>query len=107
MHLHTAALHAKYGEIVRIAPNQLSFINEQAWKDVHTHRQDGDGNTNRQLVRDPNQIAENGVYHLASAPDDVHARQRKMLSHAFSDRAVRLAFRTLTPMVPFTLSNLY
>ena len=27
-------------------------------------------------------------YHILSAPDDVHARQRKILSTSFSDRAV-------------------
>ena len=28
------------------------------------------------------------AYNILNAPDDIHARQRKMLSHAFSDRAV-------------------
>jgi cytochrome P450 len=28
------------------------------------------------------------TYSIINAPDDIHARQRRMLSHAFSDRAV-------------------
>jgi hypothetical protein len=29
---HTAALHEQYGEIVRVNPNELSYINAQAWQ---------------------------------------------------------------------------
>jgi hypothetical protein len=31
-------LHAKYGEVVRIAPNELSLITETAWKDIYMYR---------------------------------------------------------------------
>jgi hypothetical protein len=31
--------HIKYGEIVRISPNELSFIGETAWKDIYGHKQ--------------------------------------------------------------------
>ena len=30
-------LHEKYGEIVRIAPNEFSFINASAWHDLYGH----------------------------------------------------------------------
>src|SRR5947209_6472762 len=33
-------LHKKYGPIVRTAPNELSFIDAQAWKDIYGLRQD-------------------------------------------------------------------
>lgn len=29
-------LHLKYGPVVRVAPNELSFIDEQAWKDIYS-----------------------------------------------------------------------
>jgi cytochrome P450 len=32
------------------------------------------------------------AFHIQNAPDDIHARQRKILSHAFSDRAVSHLF---------------
>ena len=31
-------LHAKYGDIVRLAPNELSYANEEAWKDIYMYR---------------------------------------------------------------------
>jgi cytochrome P450 len=39
-------------------------------------------------------------YHIISAPDDVHARQRKILSTSFSDRAVSQSSQ-LEPMLNF------
>lgn len=87
-HLHIERLHVKYGEIVRVAPDALSFINEQAWKDIYMHRQDGNGKAMKQMQKGRSRRNQNGVYSIINAPDDVHARQRKMLSHAFSDRAV-------------------
>jgi cytochrome P450 len=41
----------------------------------------------QKIERPSNQMSSYSILH---APDDVHARQRKMLSHAFSDRAVYL-----------------
>jgi hypothetical protein len=82
-HILDQKLHAKYGEVVRIKPNQLSFIREDAWKDIYMHRQGqpqmakrGRGTSNK-----------NGAYNIINAPDDIHARQRKSLSHAFSEKA--------------------
>ncbi|KIW02096.1 uncharacterized protein PV09_06586 [Verruconis gallopava] len=78
-------LHMKYGEVVRVKPNQLSFVGDDAWKDIFMHRQGhpqmakyGRGNSNTR-----------GAHSLVSAPDDIHARQRKCLSHAFSEKALR------------------
>ncbi|POS72720.1 isotrichodermin C-15 hydroxylase [Diaporthe helianthi] len=32
------ALHEKYGPVVRVAPDELSFIEPEAWKDIYGHR---------------------------------------------------------------------
>src|SRR5687767_10382339 len=32
-------LHTTYGDVVRIAPDELSFNNSNAWKDIYGHRQ--------------------------------------------------------------------
>jgi hypothetical protein len=91
-HLHIEQLHTKYGEVVRTGPNRLSFVNEQAWKDIYMHRQNANGKAVKQMPKTGGRLPHNKVYSILSAPDDVHARQRKMLSHAFSDRAVSLAY---------------
>jgi cytochrome P450 len=82
-HLLPQRLHEEYGEIVRIAPNELSFIDEAAWKDIYGHKQG-----RPQLQKSRRRGPASGSYSILNAPDDAHARQRKMLSHAFSDRAV-------------------
>jgi hypothetical protein len=38
LYLSTHELHKKYGNVVRIAPDELSFIDPQAWKDIYTAR---------------------------------------------------------------------
>lgn len=32
-------LHLKYGPILRLMPNELSFIDPEAWRDIYGHRQ--------------------------------------------------------------------
>jgi cytochrome P450 len=73
-------LHATYGPVVRTKPNELSFIGEDAWKDIYMHRQG-----RKQMIK-ADRIAGRGLS-IIVAPDDAHARQRRLLSHAFSDRA--------------------
>ena len=34
----TATLHEKYGEVVRIHPDELSFISPSAWQDIYNSR---------------------------------------------------------------------
>jgi hypothetical protein len=36
--LRTQQLHAKYGNVVRIGPNHLSFTDPAAWKDIYGHK---------------------------------------------------------------------
>lgn len=31
-------LHEKYGPVVRFAPNEITYISAQAWKDIYGHR---------------------------------------------------------------------
>ena len=95
-------LHIQYGPMIRVAPNQLSCIGETAWKDIYGHKQG----------RPQMQKADRGrrrvqVYSIINAPDDIHARQRKMVSHAFSDRALRDQEPMLITYVDALLRNLH
>lgn len=77
------ALHERYGPVVRIGPNELSFNTPQAFRDIYGSR--AFAKDRSQYVPPPN-----GVDHIACAvDDDIHARQRRLLSYAFSDRALR------------------
>jgi cytochrome P450 len=80
------ALHRKYGDIVRIGPNELSFAKTQAWTDIFSHRP-GHTEFPRNPVwwsRPPGQPSS-----FITANDVDHARMRKVLGYAFSDKATR------------------
>ena len=80
-------LHDKYGPIVRLMPNQLTFTDPQAWKDIYGHRPG-----HPQFHKDPIHVGSvqdiPPSTTLTMAGDDEHARQRRALSHAFSRAAL-------------------
>ena len=79
----TMKLHAKYGVVVRVLPDELSFIGSSAWQDIYT--------TRPQLPKPTFGVLEtpNGIPSMGTIPDpENHGRQRKIVSHAFSDRAL-------------------
>ncbi|TKA75602.1 hypothetical protein B0A49_03864 [Cryomyces minteri] len=80
-------LHDKYGSVVRIAPNELSFTNPQAWRDIYGHIP-GQKQLPKQIVVDQPDLVLKAP-HLILAPDAAHARMRRNLSHAFSSVAVK------------------
>jgi hypothetical protein len=51
-----SALHAKYGEVVRVAPNELSFVCEEAWERIYG-RVDNGVNGKGQLGKDPSMFS--------------------------------------------------
>ena len=76
-------LHAKYGVVVRLHPDELSFIGSSAWADIYTARP--------QLPKPTFGVLQtpNGVPSIGTIPDaETHGRHRKIISHAFSDRAL-------------------
>ncbi|OBR03029.1 Averantin oxidoreductase [Colletotrichum higginsianum IMI 349063] len=81
-------LHDRYGAIVRIGPDELSYIDSRAWKDIHGfHVGDRDAFTKDLVMYGPD-IRPN-VWGLIRADDAGHSRQRRIFTHAFSDRALR------------------
>nr|KMM66554.1 trichothecene C-15 hydroxylase [Coccidioides posadasii RMSCC 3488] len=86
IHFDITALHERYGPVVRIRPNELAFNTAQGFKDIYGFRPGGCFPKDRSRYMTPI----NGADHLVSAIDDgVHARHRKLLSYAFSNRALR------------------
>jgi cytochrome P450 len=78
-------LHQKYGPVVRYGPNKLSSIEAETWKEVYGHH-------TPQWPKDPNFFGPDpygGAPGLIRADDHSHSRQRKLVSHAFSDKALR------------------
>lgn len=79
------ALHDKYGPVVRVSPNQLSFCSATAWKDIYGH------SPSRKTFRKGNfyEGTAGQVRTLVSVSDPAqHAAMRKTLSHGFSASAL-------------------
>ena len=76
-------IHKRYGRVVRIAPDTLSFITARSWKDIY-----GNGPGRPFPVHDYVPLRPD-VSDLLTASVADHARQRKAFSHAFSEKAVR------------------
>ncbi|KAL1969776.1 hypothetical protein VTN77DRAFT_7285 [Rasamsonia byssochlamydoides] len=82
-----AKLHDKYGPIVRIAPSDVSFISATAWNDIHGHRTHG----KLPFEKDTRIFAPTltDTPHVIKAKSGDHARMRRLLAHAFSEKALR------------------
>lgn len=76
-------LHARYGAIVRVAPNELSTLAPGAWQDLY--------GTKPLLPKEPRHQTPplNGGASLFTADGADHRRIRGTLIHAFSDKALR------------------
>ncbi|CAK7225827.1 hypothetical protein SEUCBS140593_006035 [Sporothrix eucalyptigena] len=79
-------LHKKYGDVVRIAPNQLSYVNRDAWKDIYERRPG-----HALLEKDPSFYTHppNGFPGIVTVNQTEHPRFRRPFSHAFSEKALR------------------
>ncbi|KAI4666450.1 uncharacterized protein J4E79_002488 [Alternaria viburni] len=79
--------HDKYGPVVRVMPNELSFNTAKAWDDIYGHRV-GLANMDKDPIHVGAVEAIPGATNLTMAPDIHHARQRRALAHAFSKQAL-------------------
>ncbi|CAG9986847.1 unnamed protein product [Clonostachys byssicola] len=78
-HRRVADLHSKYGNVVRIAPNELSYTNVEAWNDIFGHRKA----SQEEHIKDPVFTAP-FKGNIIGADRNDHRRMRRILSHAFS-----------------------
>ena len=79
-------LHEKYGDIVRLAPNELSFAREDAWYDIYAKRAGHKTfQKNPMFYKAPLDQPENLVTTTCVAD---HSRMRKVLEPAFTEPAM-------------------
>ncbi|KAJ5664769.1 uncharacterized protein N7477_007217 [Penicillium maclennaniae] len=80
-------LHVKHGDIVRVAPDELSYASGEAWKGIYGHAAAGKKVTEKDArFYGP---SFNGASDIIRANGTDHSRFRRNFSHAFSDRALR------------------
>ncbi|KAF2432400.1 cytochrome P450 [Tothia fuscella] len=84
----TRDIHDEYdSDVVRVAPNELSYRDARAWKDIYGHRKSGEQTIKKspQFYEPPFEETPN----LVLANDETHSRMRRIFSNAFSDRALK------------------
>ncbi|KAI0839483.1 putative cytochrome P450 [Hypoxylon sp. FL0890] len=81
-------LHRRYGPVVRVAPNELSFNTAQSFRDIYGFRP-GHKTFVKSIFYDGGSFAAKGVHSIVSERDPViHAQMRRLLSHAFSNSSL-------------------
>ena len=88
-HQYFLKLHQEYGEIVRLSPDELSFIHPDAWRDIYGHGVRGSQGSVPPKHWDWYGTNVNGVDNLIQAKGRAHPQLRSIFSSAFSDRALR------------------
>lgn len=79
-------IHEKYGEAVRIAPNEVSFATPDAWQDVLATRSDRNPFSKNPMWYKP---PPGQVWSLITTPNPVaHARMLDLLNEAFTEKAL-------------------
>ncbi|EOA81121.1 uncharacterized protein SETTUDRAFT_24624 [Exserohilum turcica Et28A] len=98
----TEQLHAKYGPVVRISPNHLSFTDPQAWKDIYAYRPGGEMAKADQIFRPVKGVTSS----ILNADHEEHAKIRRALAHGFSDASMRAQEPLIANYVKLLLSRL-
>ncbi|KAK3321254.1 putative cytochrome P450 [Cercophora scortea] len=82
-------LHGKYGHVVRVAPNELSFNSAQSFRDIYGFRP-GHKTFIKSEFYDGGSFASRGVHSIVSERDPVaHGQMRRLLAHAFSNSSLK------------------
>ncbi|KAM5347985.1 hypothetical protein ACJ41O_007809 [Fusarium nematophilum] len=77
-------LHNQYGPTVRVAPDEVSYTSSTAWKTIY-------GQSSIEMSKDPifSLVTPTGVPNIMTADRATHSRHRRLLAHAFSEKALR------------------
>lgn len=79
-------LHQKYGDIVRIAPDELAFSNAAAWKEIMGHRP---GVEEFGKLKNFYRPVEASPINVVNAGREEHSALRRQLAHGFSEKSMR------------------
>jgi cytochrome P450 len=87
LHKRLTDFHTKYGPIVRIAPNELSYADSAAWKDIYLDR-----SGHPVFERNPTwfkKMAPDEPNSIMGPDEKDHTRFRRAFANAFSDKSLR------------------
>jgi hypothetical protein len=82
-------LHKKYGDVVRIAPDEVAFAHPDAWREIYGHRPGGSTGP-VELPKWKTFYRNQGLPpNIFTEDKENHAMLRRMLAPGFSERAMR------------------
>ena len=99
------ALHEKYGPVVRTSPKELSFNSAASWKDIYGFRP-GHRPFIKSRFYDGGSFADQAHSIVSERDVGAHARMRKDLAHAFSDRSLKEQEGPVATVVDLFISQL-
>ena len=94
-------LHDQYGKIVRLAPNELSFIDTSAWRDIYSGQNGNKGFPKNNVIS-----GAQGFYSLTDANDYDHSRFRGTIQKSFSAQALQAREAVFQKYVGLLIRNL-
>ncbi|KAF7588251.1 hypothetical protein BBP40_005973 [Aspergillus hancockii] len=97
-------LHQRYGKIVRIAPDEISVIDGDAWKPIYGTRP-GHGQKTKDFRFYPETI--DNAPSIIKSNDADHSRFRRLLSHAFSDHSLQAQESMIRGYVDLLIQRLH
>ncbi len=79
-------MHDKFGDVIRIGPDELSFNDPAAWNDIYGYRA-GKG----EFMKDPTfyNVTSSGKLSIIGSDTKRHGELRRLMAHGYSDRALR------------------
>lgn len=101
-------LHEKYGPVVRLGPNHLSYVDVRAWKDIYGHRTGAISHRQENAKADIyyNSLGQDTA-NILNAGREEHAQIRKLLSNGFSDKSMREQEPMITRYVDLLTDRLH
>ncbi|PGH29985.1 hypothetical protein GX50_07258 [[Emmonsia] crescens] len=98
-------LHKTYGDVVRIAPNELAISSPEAWKDILGNRTRGEKELEKfwQFYRPAEAKKETSII---NAGREQHSRLRRQISHGFSDKSMREQEPLITQHIDLLMKRL-
>lgn len=104
IHRNLKHFHDKYGPVVRIAPNELSYADGAAWKDIYGNRPG-----HLPFPRNPtwfNKRASGDPHSIMGYDEEAHARMRRAFANAFSEKSLRDQSPVIESYVDLFMSQL-
>ena len=99
-----------YGPVVRIAPNELSYTDARAWKDIYAPTATADSEPTGLLERNPTWFRKakpTDPWSIMGPNEAAHTRYKRAFTGAFTDKALRDHSHVLEDYVSLFINKLH